>query len=57
MEKPQLPLLQPQPIRFYDRYSGTTKTEKIFGERWLRFAYENPVGRLAVWLFAKRRLF
>ena len=29
----------------------------VFGERWLRFAYENPVGRLAVWLFASRRFF
>ncbi len=33
------------------------KTEKVYGEKWLRFAYENPVGRLAVWLFIRRRLF
>ncbi len=45
------------PIRFYDRYSRQTKTEKIFGERWLRLAYENPAGRLAVWLLIRRRLF
>jgi phosphatidylserine decarboxylase len=43
------------PLRYYDRYERTTKTEKIFGERWLRLAYENPVGRLAVWLFIRRR--
>jgi phosphatidylserine decarboxylase len=49
--------LQPEPIRYFDRYDRTTKTEKVFGERWLRFAYDNPVGRFAVWLFAKRRLF
>jgi phosphatidylserine decarboxylase len=49
--------LQTEPIRFYDRYDRTTKTEKVFGERWLRIAYENPVGRLAVWLFIRRRLF
>jgi len=49
--------LQSEPIRYFDRYDRTTKTEKIFGERWLRFAYENPVGRLAVWLFVRRRLF
>ncbi len=49
--------MHPEPIRYFDRYDRTTKTEKIFGEKWLRFAYENPVGRLAVWLFAKRRFF
>jgi phosphatidylserine decarboxylase len=49
--------LQPDPIRFYDRYDQATKTEKVYGERWLRIAYENPVGRLAVWLFIRRRFF
>lgn len=49
--------MQPEPLRYYDRYERTLKTEKIFGEKWLRFAYENPVGRLAVWLLAKRRFF
>lgn len=45
------------PIRFYDRYDQATKTEKVYGERWLRVAYDNPVGRLAVWLFIRRRFF
>ena len=45
------------PIRYYDRYSRTVKTERIYGERWLRLAYENPIGRLFVWLVAKRALF
>ncbi len=49
--------MQPDPIRFYDRYDQATKTEKVYGERWLRIAYENPVGRLAVWLFIRRRFF
>ncbi len=49
--------MQPEPLRYFDRYDRTVKSEKIFGERWLRFAYENPVGRFAVWLFAKRRFF
>ena len=38
-----------EPIRFYDRYSGAIKAEEIFGEKWLRFAYENPTGRFFVW--------
>jgi len=49
--------LPPEPIRYFDRYDGTTKTEKIFGERWLRFAYGNPVGRLGVWLLFRRAFF
>lgn len=49
--------MQPEPLRYYDRYERAMKTEKIFGEKWLRFAYENPVGRLAVWLLAKRKFF
>lgn len=47
----------PESLRYYDRYERQTKTEKIFGERWLRFAYENPVGRLGVWLLFRRVLF
>jgi phosphatidylserine decarboxylase len=49
--------LPPEPIRYFDRYDRKTKTEKVFGERWLRLAYDNPVGRLAVWLLVRRRLF
>jgi phosphatidylserine decarboxylase len=42
------------PVTYVDRYSRTVKTERIYGERWLRWAYENPVGRLAVWLLFRR---
>ncbi|HEY1794397.1 MAG TPA: archaetidylserine decarboxylase [Opitutaceae bacterium] len=49
--------MAPAPIRYFDRYDGTTKTEKVFGELWLRLAYGNPVGRLAVWLAIRRSLF
>jgi phosphatidylserine decarboxylase len=49
--------LNPNPIRFYDRYDKTIKTEKVYGERWLRLAYDNPAGRLAVWLLFRRRIF
>ena len=46
-----------EPIYYFDRYDGTTKTEKVYGERWLRLAYENPVGRFAVWLLFRRAFF
>ena len=46
-----------EPIRYFDRYAHTLKTEQIFGEKWLRFAYENPVGRFFVWALARRAVF
>ncbi|WP_043582698.1 phosphatidylserine decarboxylase [Geminisphaera colitermitum] len=46
-----------QPIRYYDRYARQVLTEQIYGERWLRWAYETRVGRLAAWLLFKRAWF
>ncbi|HRI82279.1 MAG TPA: archaetidylserine decarboxylase [Opitutaceae bacterium] len=46
-----------EPIQFYNRYTRQRETEQIYGESWLRFAYENPVGGAFVWLLAKRRFF
>jgi phosphatidylserine decarboxylase len=45
------------PIEFFNRYTGHVEREAVYGEAPLRFAYENPVGRLALELFVKRRLF
>lgn len=46
-----------EPIRYYDRYARALKTERIYGEKWLRFAYENPVGLFFVWLLVRRAAF
>ena len=46
-----------EPIRYFDRYARSLKTEQIYGEKWLRFAYENPAGRFFVWLLARRAIF
>ncbi|MDO8632772.1 MAG: archaetidylserine decarboxylase, partial [Phycisphaerales bacterium] len=46
-----------EPIRYFDRYSNALQTEQIYGEKWLRFAYENPAGRFFVWLLARRAVF
>jgi len=46
-----------EPIRFYNRYKKAVEEERVFGESWLRFAYENPAGRFFVWLLARRALF
>lgn len=46
-----------EPIRYFHRYKKTTETEKVYGEKWLRWAYEKPVGRLAVQLLVRRAIF
>ncbi len=44
-------------IRFYNRRTRELETERIYGEGWLRFAYENPAGRFFLWLLVKRAFF
>jgi phosphatidylserine decarboxylase len=39
-----------EPIRYFHRAKQTTETEQVFGESWLRWTYENPVGRLGLGL-------
>jgi len=46
-----------EPIRYFDRYSKSLKTEQVYGEKWLRWAYETAPGRLTVWLAARRAWF
>lgn len=46
-----------QAIHYHDRYERALKTEHIYGEKWLRFAYENPVGSFVVWGLARRAFF
>jgi phosphatidylserine decarboxylase len=45
------------PIRYWHRTKKTVETERIYGERWLRLIYENPLGRLALWLAVRRAFF
>lgn len=33
-------------IRYFNRQTGTLETEQIYGERWLRLAYEHPAGSI-----------
>lgn len=47
----------PAPIRYLNRYTGVVETEAVYGERWLRWAYENPAGRFALWAIIKRPFF
>lgn len=45
------------PVHFYNRYTQKVETEAIYGERFLRWAYENPLGRAVTSLLIKRAFF
>lgn len=46
-----------EPIRFYNRYTRETETEQVYGEKWLRWSYGTPLGRLAVGALITRAVF
>lgn len=46
-----------EPIRFFNRHTGTLETEQVYGEGFLRWTYGHPLGRLALWALVKRPLF
>jgi len=50
------PLPPQAPIRYYVRQNGLLKTEKVAGEKWLVWLYNNPVGEAALWALAKRKV-
>ena len=43
------------PIKYVERSSGEIKTEKVAGEKWLVWLYNNPVGELSLWTLVKRK--
>ena len=45
-----------EPIRYFDRYKQTVETERVYGDRWLRWTYGSALGRLSLGLLVKRRL-
>jgi phosphatidylserine decarboxylase len=44
------------PIQYYERETGQLKTEKVAGEKWLIWLYNNPIGEATLWTLAKRKL-
>ena len=44
------------PIRYVDRQSGEIKTEKVAGEKWLVWLYNNPIGELSLHGLVKRKI-
>jgi phosphatidylserine decarboxylase len=49
------PLPEPQTIRYVDRQTGELKTEKVAGEKWLVWLYNNPVGEATLATLVKRK--
>lgn len=45
------------PIKYYNRATRGLETESVYGESWLRWAYENPLGRLSLPLLCARPWF
>ncbi|RLD63143.1 MAG: phosphatidylserine decarboxylase [Bacteroidetes bacterium] len=43
------------PIKYIDRASGEIKIEKVVGEKWLVWLYNNPVGKLSLHSIVKRK--
>ncbi len=45
------------PIVFFNRHTGQLETEAVYGEGFLRWAYEHPLGALALHSLVKRAAF
>ncbi len=50
------PLPLQNPIQYYNRQTGLLKTEKVAGEKWLVWLYNNPVGEATLWTLVKRKV-
>ncbi len=46
-----------QSIEFFNRHRQCLEKEQVYGEAFLRFAYENPLGKIALHAFIKRPAF
>ncbi len=45
------------PITLFNRHTGRMETEQVYGEKWLRRIYGNPLGQLTLHTVVKRGLF
>ncbi len=46
-----------EPIQYLNRENGKLETEQVYGESFLRWAYGNPLGKIALHAFVKRPFF
>lgn len=46
-----------EPVKVFNRYTGEIEQEQIYGEKWLRWAYETGLGRATTAILLKRKFF
>lgn len=46
-----------EPIRYFNRHTGTLETEQVYGEGFLRWTYGHPLGAIALGALVKRPVF
>ena len=44
-------------VTFWNPYTSKYEVENIYGEKWLRFSYENILGRIGLWGMVQRKWF
>lgn len=44
-------------IQYYNRYTQQLETEQVYGESFLKWVYNNPLGKIALHSFVKRPVF
>ena len=44
-------------VEYFNRYTGRVETEEIYGENFLRWVYNNPLGKLSLEGLVKRAVF
>ena len=44
-------------IRYFNRHSGEMENEQVYGEKFLKWVYGNPLGRLSLHALVKRHAF
>ena len=49
------PSSKPSPNQYIERSSGEIKTEKVMGEKWLAWLYNNPIGEATMFTLVKRK--
>jgi phosphatidylserine decarboxylase len=49
------PIKGAEPIKYIERSSGIVKTEKVAGEFWLSWLYNNPLGKLSLHTLVRRK--
>ena len=46
-----------EPIRYFNRHTASFETEEVYGEKFLRWTYGQPLGAIALWAMVKRPFF